>query len=114
MLSRFFRVARFPLIVFGLMYYFGNSFLNGNNGYYAKQKTMAELEDKRAELETLREARTALDKKVSLMAPGNLDRDLLDEEVRLVLGLADKDELVIILDEEDDNALSRDEDRSPE
>lgn len=101
-LSDILRKSRFPLIIIGLMYYFANSFMTGENGYFAKQKTMAELEEKRAELETLRTTRAALDKKVSLMAPGHLDRDLLDEEARHVLGLADKDELVIILDEEED------------
>lgn len=90
---------RFPLIVFGLMYYFGSSLMGGENGYYAKQRTTAELENKRTELETLRATREALDKKVALLSPGNLDRDLLDEQARAVLGLADKSELVIILDD---------------
>jgi cell division protein FtsB len=96
--SEWLRKLRFPLIVFGLMYYFGSSLMGGENGYYAKQRTMAELEGKQAELETLRATREALDKKVALMSPGNLDRDLLDEQARAVLGLADKTELVIILD----------------
>lgn len=102
--SGFLRKLRFPLIVFGLMYYFGSSLMTGENGYYARQKTMAELEDKRAELADLTATREALDRKVSLMAPGHLDRDLLDEQARLVLGLADREELVIILDEEDEAA----------
>ena len=82
----------------GLMYYFGSSLMGGENGYYAKQRTTAELENKQAELETLRATRQALDKKVALLSPGNLDRDLLDEQARAVLGLADKSELVIILE----------------
>lgn len=102
--SGFLRKLRFPLIVFGLMYYFGSSLMTGENGYYARQKTLAELENKRAELADLTATREALDKKVALMAPGHLDRDLLDEQARLVLGLADKEELVIILDEEDEAA----------
>lgn len=98
--SEWLRKLRFPLVVFGLMYYFGSSLMSGENGYYAKQRTTAELETKRAELEILQATRAALDKKVTLLSPGHLDRDLLDEQARLVLGLADKRELVIIIDEE--------------
>lgn len=98
--SEWLRKLRFPLVVFGLMYYFGSSLMSGENGYYAKQRTAAELGDKRAELESLKATREALDKKVALLSPGHLDRDLLDEQARLVLGLADKRELVIIIDKE--------------
>lgn len=101
-LSDLFRKAWFPLIIVGLAYYFGSSMMTGQNGYYARKDTLVELELKRAELEVLQTTRQALDKKVSLMAPDNLDPDLLDEQARLVLGLAGDKELVIILDEDDD------------
>lgn len=111
--SEWLRKSRFPLVVFGLMYYFGSSLMTGENGYYAKQRTTAELENKRAELETLRATRDALDKKVALLSPGHLDRDLLDEQARAVLGLADKRELVIIIDEEAVDDAANAENPSP-
>jgi cell division protein FtsB len=75
--------------------------MGGENGYYARKDVLAALEVKQAELEALQTTRENLDKKVSLMAPDNLDRDLLDEQARHILGLAGKDELVIFLDEDE-------------
>jgi cell division protein FtsB len=40
--------------------------------------------------------RDVLDKKVSMMRPGSLDQDLLEERVRLILGYKHPDELVIM------------------
>ena len=73
----------------------------GSNGYFARQATDAELEEKTAELKALEETRAALEKDVSLMSPSNLDPDLLDEQARSVLGLAGDKELIIILDDEE-------------
>lgn len=40
--------------------------------------------------------RLALEEKVKMMRPGSINKDLLEEQVRLTLGYRDENELVII------------------
>ena len=47
------------------------------------------------ELEALREARRKLERRVSLLNDGSLERDMLDEQARRALNLARKNEIVI-------------------
>ncbi|MFM8681710.1 MAG: FtsB family cell division protein [Alphaproteobacteria bacterium] len=49
----------------------------------------AQLSDPRAERETL-------ERRVTLLSPRSLDRDLLDERARLVLNFAHRDEVVVL------------------
>ena len=81
----------------------------GPNGYYARKAAQAELEVKTAELQALQDEREKLEKNVSLMSPSNLDPDLLDEQVRSVLGLAGEKELIIILDDEENEPTPRED-----
>lgn len=91
-----------PAVLAVIAYSFVNSLVFGENGIRARQATEAELAEKTAELQALQSERERLEKNVSLLSPGSLDPDLLDEEARSVLGLAGEKELVVILDEEDD------------
>ncbi|MCB1651393.1 MAG: septum formation initiator family protein [Alphaproteobacteria bacterium] len=52
--------------------------------------TLSTIEDK-----TIAE-REVLEKKVSMMRPGSIDSDLLEERVRMVLGYGQNDEHVIL------------------
>lgn len=102
------RKLALPAILLGLAYYLGSSMLSGENGYYARKDVTAELDAKKSELDRLVVTRQALDKKVSLMAPDHLDRDLLDEQARSVLGLAGDKEIVVILPEDEPDASPED------
>ncbi|MBI3710032.1 MAG: septum formation initiator family protein [Proteobacteria bacterium] len=48
-----------------------------------------------AQLDEVTAERRALERRVALLRPDNLDPDLLDERARLVLNLARPDEVVI-------------------
>jgi len=49
------------------------------------------------EYNTLSNKRSALEEKVVMMRPGSIDRDLLEERARAVLGYRSEDEAVLIL-----------------
>ena len=88
-----------PTVVLGLVYYLGYNLVQGESGLLAWTRINGDLEASQAELQQLRTQREALEHKVSLLRPDNLDPDMLDERSREVLGLADKNELVIFLDD---------------
>jgi cell division protein FtsB len=46
--------------------------------------------------DALRLEREILEKKVASMRPGQVDKDLLDEKVRLTLGFTRSDELLVV------------------
>ncbi|MEM7679628.1 MAG: septum formation initiator family protein [Pseudomonadota bacterium] len=46
--------------------------------------------------DNLKDERTMLEKKVVMMRPGSINKDLLEERVRVVLGYKDTDEHIIL------------------
>lgn len=79
-----------------LCLYFAYHALQGNRSllrYYAVGRKIEALERRSADLEI---ERAALEKKVSMMRPGSVDKDLLEERVRFVLGYRGGDEYTII------------------
>lgn len=55
-----------------------------------------QIEETQAELDALTARKDSLDSKVVMMRPGSINRDLLDEQVRTILGYRSSDEQVII------------------
>lgn len=55
-----------------------------------KIETMSNLND------TLEQERVALEQKVVMMRPGSINKDLLEERVRVVLGYKDSNEHIIL------------------
>ncbi|MCC6597408.1 MAG: septum formation initiator family protein [Alphaproteobacteria bacterium] len=84
------------LIGLCLCVYFAYHTLQGNRSlyrYYTVNKKIEMLSQKNAALES--EA-NALEKKIVMMRPGSVDKDLLEERVRFVLGYRDKNEYTIL------------------
>lgn len=48
------------------------------------------------EHDSLKQQRLAIEKKVVMMRPGSIDRDLLEERARHVLGFRHADELILL------------------
>ena len=84
-------------ILFLLILYFAFHSLSGDRGLFAFIKLNHEIDAKRANLELLVKKRLDLEKKVKLMHPTTMDKDMLDEMARKELGLMAKDEKVIVL-----------------
>lgn len=79
-----------------LCFYFAYHTLQGNRSlfrYYAVSRKIEVLKHDNAALEA---ERIALEKKVAMMRPGSVDKDLLEERARAVLGYRHKDEYTII------------------
>lgn len=84
-----------PAIATLVLAYFGFHAYHGDYGLIAKERLEARIATLEGELEALREARRKLERRVSLLNDGSLERDMLDEQARRALNLARKNEIVI-------------------
>lgn len=85
------------IIGLGLCFYFSYHLLLGERSYLrylALQDNIAELQ---TENNTLKSEREALETRVSMLRPNSLNRDLLEERARIVLGYRGKDEKDILV-----------------
>ncbi len=76
--------------------YFGYHALYGGNGLYSKHIVEEQIKDLQARHEVLRAAREALQKEVALLSDGTVEKDMLDEQARRALNVAQPGELVIL------------------
>jgi cell division protein FtsB len=83
-----------PFLLIFIMFYLGFHAVSGERGVMALFKETRKLEIVNAELTEVRAKREAMERKVHLMSDSSLDLDLLDEQVRRVLGMANKNEIV--------------------
>lgn len=92
------RAIRRAAIPLGLIAFFCYLVLNGlysGRGYFNMQKRQVELSAAETELSILHDERLALEQRVDLLKGEAIGRDLLEEEVRRVLNLAHRDEVVV-------------------
>jgi len=75
--------------------YFTFFFLFGNYGFLKYSKLQIEKEVKELELQKLAKENEELNAKISSFRNKNINKDLLDEQVRKNLGLTGQDEVVI-------------------
>lgn len=78
-----------------LLVYFSYHSLAGNHGYFALLELRAEQSKLTADLEDVRVRRERLSRRVDLMAQDRIDPDLLEETVRVNLGFAHPDDLIV-------------------
>lgn len=88
----------FPLVVTALVLYFGYFAIYGNHGLVSWIRLQHEIELKQGERDRIRSERLALEHRVRLLRSESVDPDLLEEQARERLGLADADEVVILKD----------------
>lgn len=87
-----------PLLCVLVIAYFGYHAVQGERGVLAHARLAAELAAVEAIAAEVRAERARLERRVALLHPDHIDPDMLDEQVRDVLGLAHPDELIIGLD----------------
>ncbi len=92
------RNALKTLLLTGGFAYIGYHMIQGEHGLYALMVQSHRKEVVEAELAKTRAEREKLEHRVSLLRPGTLDRDLLDEQSRRYLGVVSKDEIVVTAD----------------
>ena len=96
-----FRSIVIPLVLFLLSGAAGSYFVwhaqNGERGLKAKLAYKAEIAELTEELEGLLAQRKSWERRISMLQPDQVDRDLLDEEARLLLGRMGKNEILVLL-----------------
>ena len=95
-LKRRSRPAIAPFLFAIAVAYFGFHFVQGDRGLIAYLRFNQQIEDTRSQLAVLGEERARLEHRVNLLRPDHLDRDMLDERTRSVLGVAHRDEIIIL------------------
>jgi|APCry1669190156_1035279.scaffolds.fasta_scaffold05559_2 cell division protein FtsB len=68
---------------------------NGERGLKAKASYVQQIDDLQGQLSQLRAERERWQRKVDMMSGDSIDRDLLEEEARTILGYVDKRDLTI-------------------
>jgi cell division protein FtsB len=75
--------------------YFGVNAYSGNHGLRAKHDLDQQIAQLSGELATLKAERASWDRRVSLLKPESIDRDMLDERARSLLNYADPRDLTL-------------------
>ncbi|MDR1828230.1 MAG: septum formation initiator family protein [Methylobacteriaceae bacterium] len=100
-MTRFFSLLTFYCVIGGLVYFFVDQAYSGNRGVEAKNTVSAEVQELRDELARLKTERDTLEHRISLLRDDRIDRDLLEERARIVLGRVHANDVVIMLDAPD-------------
>ena len=82
----------------GVFFYFVFHVVYGNRGILTYFKLHKKIDNATEELDVLRSERLELEHKVNSLKTESLDRDMLDEEARRSLGLANEKEKVFVPD----------------
>lgn len=79
-----------------LSFYFSYHLIAGHRGYVRLMALEQRVEDISAQYEQVKAEREAIEKKVVMMRPGSIDRDLLEERARYTLGYTMPDEVILL------------------
>lgn len=88
-----------PLAWMLLAFYMGYHTLHGERGLYALMRDKHELALLKKELATTKAEREKMELRVTHLRDGSLDRDLLDEQMRRMLGVMKQGEVVVLTGE---------------
>lgn len=89
------RFAIFPIIALSLLGYFGFHTVNGSLGMNSSDRYDLRIDELRIELAALEKTSANYAKRTTLLRDGNLERDLIDEQARVSLGLTRANEVVL-------------------
>lgn len=85
-----------PVLATGVLAYFGHHAISGSLGLNSKQQYETRIASLKTELVALENRRGGLEKKTSMLRDGSLERDMIDEQARRLLGLTRANEIVIL------------------
>ena len=86
-----------PAVFLGITYYFGWNAVHGKSGLEAQQVQKAELTQATAQYQAVHTERQAWQTKIADLSGQSIHQDMLDEQAREVLNLADPSDIVIDL-----------------
>ncbi|EJF89859.1 hypothetical protein ME3_00909 [Bartonella melophagi K-2C] len=91
--------ARFilPFITVGVFSYFGYHIYHGDYGLSARSKIIQHITELKEELYKIEVERMSIEKRISLLRDGHIEKDMLDEYVRKNLNFSKPNELTILI-----------------
>jgi len=94
-------IRRFlPILTVGVLFYFGYHLYHGEYGLYSRATLEEHIALLQAERKKLESQRMLLEKRVTLLRDGAIERDMLDEYARKNLNLSFSNEITIIIPKE--------------
>jgi len=84
------------VIGISLSFYFCFHLLAGHRGYFRLMSLENQMTQISKEYETVTAERQKLENKVVMMRPGSINKDLLEERIRSVLGYRYEDEIILL------------------
>ncbi len=90
------RQAIVPVVAICVTGYFGYHLVQGDYGLVSWLRLSHEIEETKAQLALVSTEREALERRVSLLRPESLDRDMIEERARVILGFAHENDVVIL------------------
>ena len=84
------------MFAISLLTYFGYHLLQGERGYIRLQELQTAVTDAQSTHDEIRARRNVIEHRVTLLRPETLDRDMLEERARSVLGYVHPDDVVIL------------------
>ncbi|OPB31820.1 septum formation initiator family protein [Bartonella sp. AR 15-3] len=99
--------ARFilPLVTVGVLSYFSYHIYHGKYGLYSRSKINQHIIELKEELHQIKTERISIEKRISLLRDGHIEKDMLDEYVRKNLNFSKSNELTILISPTDLNEL---------
>lgn len=85
-----------PLVILCVLFYLSYHALHGDRGLYALVRERTEREHLQSELAKTKAQRQRMELRVSHLRDGSLDLDLLDEQMRRMLGVMKPGEIVVM------------------
>lgn len=79
-----------------LSFYFSYHLIAGERGYFRLMSLESQVAQTEQTLQNLTAEREYLESRVVMMRPGSIDKDLLEERARYVLGYRYMDELILL------------------
>lgn len=85
------------LVGLGLCFYFSYHLLQGERSYFRLLSLQQNVTDMKKQNESLKLEHEALETRVSMLRSGSIDKDLLEERARIVLGFRNQGEKDIMV-----------------
>ncbi|WP_455477356.1 FtsB family cell division protein [Bartonella sp. B41] len=86
-----------PLMTAGVLSYFSYHIYHGEYGLYSRSKVNQHIIELEEELHKVEVERLFIEKRISLLRDGNVEKDMLDEYVRKNLNFSKPNELTILI-----------------
>lgn len=86
----------FPIMAVGVLAYFSYHAINGSLGLESMRNYEEDVAQLQGQLGALEKQRATLERKTAMLRDGSLERDMLDEQARRVLGVTRENEIVIL------------------